>query len=77
MVGQKLEETLEFILPITGTEIKAGSLKENDETIFVFWTSFMGKHAEDLIQIVNNYRNKNSLKKIEVYWINIDNLYIS
>lgn len=72
--GRSVSQTLDFLVPIRGSIPSLNELAQNDTSIFVYWTKFMGRHSKELIKLIKSYQAKFSDKKIKAYYVNVDNL---
>jgi hypothetical protein len=68
-------ETFSFLIPV-GKGTATPDLSANEETIIVFFAAFMGKHSNQLVKTVQDYRARFPEKKIGVYWVAVDELYL-
>ena len=48
---------------------------QSDYTFVVFWSRFMHRQSKKLVKQILDYQNKHSDKKINSFFVNVDNLY--
>jgi hypothetical protein len=72
--GRSVTQMLDLLVPVKGDVPSINELSKNDISIFVYWAKFMGRHSRELINLVKSYQAKYSDRKIEIYYINVDNL---
>gem|GEM_PF-3142414 len=72
---RSLDENISLFMLVKGKEFKKDILAKNDLTIFVFWSYFMARYSKELIEQIISYNSKHKDKNIEIYYINMDNLF--
>ncbi|MFN0189374.1 MAG: hypothetical protein ACKVQV_11805 [Bacteroidia bacterium] len=70
-----LDIELEKIVPI-GKEEK--SIKKNaDIFIIIYWSRITNRYSQDLIELMNEYREKYKNESLEIIFVNTDNLFVN
>lgn len=67
------DQELSVILPLLDNF--TDTIKDQDEILIVYWNRMMNKRSLELINYIQEYRNKNADKHIQVYYVNTDNFY--
>lgn len=70
-----VEKEIEYFLTLDNKPVNR-EIIENDLNILVYWSIVGGRQSENLITEMEAYKRKFQDKKMNVIYINIDNLYI-